>query len=334
MSNSGRIVKFDNVRGFLIVLVVLCHFLDFYAEHSLIFRGVYLFAYAFHMPLFFFLAGWFHRNKKTREKLFYYLSLYLLLKVMAYCLDVLMGKNASLSLFSAASLPWFMAAMAAFTGIAAFLENADGRTVLLISLTAGCFSGFDGSIGNQFVLARVFVFFPFFWAGKMAADGERTSDFILNGTGKFRTAGAAVLCAWGALCLLCTEKLYFLRPYFNGRFPYPSPDLSEAALRAGCYVLSFILCFAVLSLFDERRTPLAVPGRQSLSVFFWHYPLAMLTNHFHLMHICRTVPGKLLYVIPVLFIPFLLSCAPFTLPLEKLRRGCMGTEQIHPSERE
>ena len=52
--NTKRIYKWDNLKCFLIVMVVIGHFVNQYAPISNTMKSLSLFIYSFHMPLFFF----------------------------------------------------------------------------------------------------------------------------------------------------------------------------------------------------------------------------------------------------------------------------------------
>jgi fucose 4-O-acetylase-like acetyltransferase len=72
-----RDLYYDNLKGLLIILVVLCHFLGCCLTRSDYFlRSFVLFIYLFHMPLFIFVSGYFSKNvEKCRETAFYSLFL-------------------------------------------------------------------------------------------------------------------------------------------------------------------------------------------------------------------------------------------------------------------
>lgn len=55
--NAKRIYKWDNLKCFLIVMVVIGHFVNQYAPISNTMKSLSLFIYSFHMPLFIFLSG-------------------------------------------------------------------------------------------------------------------------------------------------------------------------------------------------------------------------------------------------------------------------------------
>ena len=63
---------YDNLKGLLIFLVVLCHFLGGIVSKSDVFtRTLIVFIYYFHMPLFIFISGYFSKNPdKARSSAF------------------------------------------------------------------------------------------------------------------------------------------------------------------------------------------------------------------------------------------------------------------------
>lgn len=67
-----RDLYYDNLKGLLIILVVVCHFLGCcLVKSDYILRSFILFIYFFHMPLFIFVSGYFSKNvDKCRETAF------------------------------------------------------------------------------------------------------------------------------------------------------------------------------------------------------------------------------------------------------------------------
>lgn len=69
---TERDYLYDNIKGFLIILVVLCHLLGCAMTKGDTFaRAFILFVYYFHMPLFIFISGYFSKNpEKCRNNAF------------------------------------------------------------------------------------------------------------------------------------------------------------------------------------------------------------------------------------------------------------------------
>lgn len=69
---AERDYLYDNIKGLLIIVVVLCHLLGCaMAKSDLFVRSFVLFIYYFHMPLFIFISGYFSKNiDKCRDNAF------------------------------------------------------------------------------------------------------------------------------------------------------------------------------------------------------------------------------------------------------------------------
>lgn len=160
-----RIDYWDNLKCFLIILVVVGHFIEPMVPTSIEAKRLWLFIYTFHMPLFIFIAGYFHRNTKIAEKIYMYIALGILTRILIFIPKLLWGITTSYRFFYESGIPWFMFAMALFIGSSFLLRNLNGKFVLLISVIVALFVGYDQSINDFFVLSRYFVFFPFYWAG-------------------------------------------------------------------------------------------------------------------------------------------------------------------------
>ena len=71
---SNRIALWDNLKFILITLVVAGHFADEIMDYTSIYSSIFLFIYAFHMPLFIFISGYFHSDRNTKKR-YYFISL-------------------------------------------------------------------------------------------------------------------------------------------------------------------------------------------------------------------------------------------------------------------
>ena len=51
--------------------------------------------------------------------------------------------------------------------------------------------------------------------------------------------------------------------------------------RAGCYVFSFLMCYAMIVLTPNKNIPIITTwGSKTLHVYFWHWPVIMFILHF------------------------------------------------------
>ena len=62
MSEKFRVPKWDNLKFFLILCVVIGHFIERYVGELWVYRSLFAFIYTFHMPAFLFIAGLFSKR--------------------------------------------------------------------------------------------------------------------------------------------------------------------------------------------------------------------------------------------------------------------------------
>ena len=80
--SKERIALWDNTKFLLMILVVVGHFINRNLGSSHLYQSMYLFIWSFHMPLFIFVSGLFHKNRNIKEKVISYFSIYFFLKWM------------------------------------------------------------------------------------------------------------------------------------------------------------------------------------------------------------------------------------------------------------
>ena len=64
ITKQNREYLYDNIRGILILLVVLGHALEYFRLDNKVGEFLYVFIYLFHMPVFIFISGYFSKNLK------------------------------------------------------------------------------------------------------------------------------------------------------------------------------------------------------------------------------------------------------------------------------
>lgn len=317
MEKSNRIYLFDNLKFLLITAVTVGHFADDVIEEPL-FQSLYLFIYVFHMPLFLFISGLFHRNKDIVQKVFSYLFLGYLLKAFLFLVKIILGADAEFSLFSESGVPWFMFALAAFTLIRYLLRDINPWQILFFSICSACLAGYDSSIGDFLCLSRILVFYPFYQLGTMVG---KEQILALNHSLLHKTLGALILALGAFVCFFLLEPAYQLRPLFTGRNPFPEDWYPYGGLlRLLCYSLSGLAGYALLCLIPDHRLPLCTTlGCRTIQVYFWHRPVLYLFSFSGLpAAMCASLPGRLLYLGLAVFLSLLLSLRPFAFPTGQL----------------
>lgn len=279
----------DNVKGLLVFLVILAHFLAETAGLSKAVNAVYIVLYTFHVPLFAFLSGYLSRSRRAREQaprrflpsyLFaaFGFSLFSDLVFHAYAHpgqplgDFLaqglhyLGK-AALSVFLAPGPSWFLLSLISWRLLA---PRAGRKRHLLWALLAALLAGGVGEIGYALSLSRTVVFFPFFLAGYLL-DEEAFGRLAEKARRPAVWLPAAALFAAGVyglrrLGVLGYDLLYGYTSYEKMGFGF----FQGAAARLGVFILAGLASVCVLGLMPRKATVLARWGRRSLPVYVFH----------------------------------------------------------------
>ena len=316
---SKRIPLWDNVRFFLILTVVVGHFAIEAEDYSAFFIKIFLFIYSFHMPGFFLLAGMFHRDSRIKEKTLSFFALYIVMKVLLFVLLLLLGQKPGFHLFTEDGLPWFMWAMGCFVLFAYLLRDVDRRVSIILSILLACFVGYDKSVGDAFVLSRVIVYFPFYLIG-MSLPREKLEE-LNRSRMPLRIAALAILAVWAILCVFCLDKLYFLRPLFTGRNPFPDAMYPWGPLyRLLCYAVSLLLCLCLFIAAPGKDCFFTRFGGKTLQIYFWHRALLYVLTQFGIHKLlCAALPGKAAWLLLAVGITLLLGALPLRFPMETVR---------------
>lgn len=314
---NDRISLFDNIKFFLITTVVIGHIIDFATGESSVYRGIFLFIYSFHMPVFIFLSGLFNKNKNTKTKVIGFVFLGFAIKMLFSMSGILIKGTASFKLLSDGGIPWFMFVMGIYYLTSYILRDTDKRLVLVMTVLLACFVGYDSSIGNYLYISRSIVFYPFFVLGEMVSS-EKVLEVNRSILLKFLSAFIIVL--WGIICLYNIFDIYSLRLLFTGKnsFAVVGEALEKWGLlyRLLCYAITFIVSFCIICLIPSRRIPLISSfGAKTVQVYFWHWPVIMILDKVGILDFMfRTPLGKLGAILTGIIITFVLSLRPFSFP--------------------
>lgn len=264
-----RIALWDNVKFLLMITVVVGHFINCDLDSSHLFRSAYIFIWSFHMPLFIFISGMFHKNKNVKEKAVSYFSIYAVLKILYLVLNMILHRKLKFELFTESGLPWFLFASAVFVIITYWLRDFDKKYIFVIAILLGLFSGYDKNIGDFLMLSRIIVFYPFYLLGTMV---NKEKIELLSKKVYVKVLAGAVILAWSLICFFMTEKIYIIKPLLSGRNPFGKAIVEYGFLyRAGTYILAAVigLCFILITpTFNLGK--ITVFGQRTLQVYFWH----------------------------------------------------------------
>ena len=319
-SIKKRICLWDNIKFLLIVLVVVGHFADQLVNNSNAFKSLYVFIYAFHMPLFIFISGLFFKPKDITSKCLMYISIGFALKITNFLVKYFLGLNPSFSILSDGGIPWFMFAIAIFTLLAYILRKHNKTYILFFSILLACFAGYDKEIGDFLYLSRVIIFFPFYWLGTMIEQNR-----ILEVKEKYNKLlfvfGIIILILWAYLCLVHLDLIYNLRHLFTGRNYFSNVVYQYGPFaRLLCYFISTILSIAIIGIVPNKNMKNVTNcGKKTIQVFFWHYPIIYtIFTIFNFDILCDNMYGKLIFLEIAILVAIFLSNKIFSFPTKQI----------------
>ncbi len=167
LQEKTRDFSLDNVRFFLILMVVFAHLLEVcspFAEKWLIYK----FIYTFHMPAFIFLFGYNVRYSPKRI-IFHWVIPYIIFQSLyIFFAQYVLNSDAALQYTTPYWLLWYMLVCIYYQLLLPMFDIANKRKqtialgfVIVISL----FAGYEKTIGYYMSLSRFFVFQPWFLLG-------------------------------------------------------------------------------------------------------------------------------------------------------------------------
>lgn len=287
MSASKRNIWLDNVKGFLIICVVVGHFLesgiDYSSDTS---KALFLFIYSFHMPLFIFTNGLLCEHAIADKELFYkklitFAGLFLLLKLLIFPFQKLNNPDLQFSLVETDGVPWYLFAMCVFYACAYALRKIEKRKILAVSILLSLFAGYDNGIGDVFVLSRCLVFFPWFvlgWMCKVDKLEEMLHKPIMQ------ILSPVVLVFFLLLCRIQIDSFYIFRRFFTGRSSYDTLLDNDGEMgiffRLVAYMITFVVSVCVLSILPKCKfLHLDYLGKESLQIYFFHRPVLFFLEY-------------------------------------------------------
>ncbi len=319
MKENSRIYKFDNLKFFLILMVVIGHTADFVPDWKKItvLALVRTFVYAFHMPLFIFISGLFYKDKNTSVKAFQFFSIGVLMVGLIFIGNIIIKKPGYPNILIVYGVPWYMYAMGFYYILVHLLREVNKKTLLIVSLITALLIGYTAHLGDFLALTRVIVFFPVFLLGTMT-DKERLLQ--LSEKKWLKPVSALIVVGWGLAVYRFRPFLLEIASQFSGKNVYAKLPHYLAPygiwLRLGIFAVAALLCFAFICLSPNRKLPIiSVFGTRTLQVYFWHTPFVFALVQYDIAEkLMTTLAGRLFYLALGGVIVLILSLKPFSFP--------------------
>lgn len=274
MNNKIRDNYFDNLRGFLIICVIVGNSLEYISPSTVNPHYLILFLYMFHMPLFTFISGYFCKksSRSTVEKVIDTTKIYLFAQTFYFIFNryILDRKSLRFQLLYPSWTLWYLMALIVWYIISDYTKNY--KLAFILSVATSLIVGFDESIGTYASASRVFFFMPFFIAG-MAFNKEAFIE-------KYKKYSIHLLMLTCVILIILfkirefTDVEYFFE-YSNYTF-FSASALYPFLLRLFHYIGGFIICGFFLIIFTGKKTLFTWFGKNSLVLYISHAAVIQL----------------------------------------------------------
>ena len=281
-----RVPFWDNARFATIALVVIGHAIQRQTSDSNNALVLYLFIYAFHIPAFALISGYFSKASppSTRGMLKILTDIvipYVIFQSIWTLVQFLVEGVHSLDFAQPHWTLWFLLALAAFRVALPYLVLL--RWPLLWAVLLSVAIGYSPGVDSTFSLARTIGILPFFVLGWQLRQWK-VADWWMRqrvAVWPIRAAAVAVFAAWLTVVIIeigpfrdLSVHWFFYDDSYSG---LDAQAWWAGFVRLGLIVLAVILCAAFFALIPRRETIFTVFGQATLYVYLLHsfvlYPI-------------------------------------------------------------
>lgn len=277
---TTRVPFWDNARFAAIVLVVLGHAVQRLTYDSDAAEALYLLVYAFHMPLFALVAGYFSSSAEpTRRRMARVftdlIAPYAIFETLWTLTQFFVTGRTNLDPAQPSWTLWFLLALALFRVTLPFLALL--RAPLVWAVAISVVAGYLPSIDSTFSISRFLGLLPFFTLGWWLREHDVTERFGLLAVRpvRVRVLAAGVLVGAGALAFAFVDTwrevrlgtwFFFVDAYAD----LDAPQWWAGAVRLAIIALALVLMTAFLLLIPRRETRWTPLGRYTMYVYLLH----------------------------------------------------------------
>ncbi len=264
---GARSAYWDNIKGFLIILVVFAHCL-FDMQDSPINNFLVDAIYMFHMPAFVFVSGFFSKSEHSRS---FFPTMNLLVAFVLLNGFFMLREIFSGSVFPSAIAPyfsaWYLLALIVWRLSIPFLERV--RNILPYLILFSLLAGFWKDINMAFAAVKIIVFYPYFIAGYLFSC-ETAENFKAK---KFFPFGLILLAL-----TICTGVFSYENFNLTDReiLPNSYENINGLFGRISLLIVAGLAIMSLLVISVEKNIPLlTMAGKNSLAIYLLHRPLTI-----------------------------------------------------------
>ena len=271
---STRDSFWDNLKGFLILSVVVGHLLGRFILSSEKVMALYDFINCYHIPLFVFVSGIFARKarsapeKRASKMILYYVIIQIINWAILHIFNC--PTATKFTLVIPGYTFWYLVFMAVCIMLTYFMKNANPKIWIPVTCALSLASGFE-QLGSEFSAARIVTFLPLFSAGYfLGADTDKLLQTIR--TTKIRVASGVLTAVIFVVTFLKAadfpHAVYFGLDSYD--VLYPENPLYGLVARVAFLVSAVVIGVFFMSVFPKKKTILSFIGENSLQIFLVH----------------------------------------------------------------
>ncbi len=289
---SQRDLRLDNVRGILIILVVIGHFLlPLQESNTRLITGILYVIYVFHMPCFVIVSGYYaksvYKNGRFRwGKAVQIFWLYFVYEIIVFFTEGLAYKFTSHfpNFFRESGAPWYLMSLGTWYLTIPLFHRFSGKKsaslLVLAMFPAVALLKYAVQVGSFLCLDRTISFLPFFYLGYFTTQTEldRYLDSPLKRLVDLLAVFLVILVLVGARDLFFKYNLVVYGADY-GRY---APELYGHAwlIHLVWCLMDVVISLGLIGMMLSRRMFLLTDlGRNTLQIYFLHRPIRDLLEY-------------------------------------------------------
>ncbi len=264
-----RILYFDNIKGVLILCVVLGHTLNLCSDYYRFNHNLFKLITFFMMPAFLFVTGYFakksHKPPIVRAgKMFtiFIIAQTIITLYYTYVLGIVSpDKNPLIPRYTL----WFLLTCGSLYLLEYLIRKFNFKTIFILSLIVALISGFFSEINNFLSISRTITSLPMFILGYKANE-INLKDYI----NKYRKLIFILTIIITIVFLFNMDFFLFKDIYLKYSYYIYNNPLEGFIKRILIYLVSAVFTISFLNIISKNKTIFTKLGSQTLIIYLTH----------------------------------------------------------------
>ncbi len=277
MTTDERNYLIDNLKGILIILVVLGHGLENLRKSIEVVKIIYVFIYLFHMPMFVFISGYLSKNIEKGRKnavknllipYIFFNVIWGILQLISYFFVKAKTGDVRASFFTILTPGWGMWYILSMFWWRMFLPDVIKiKRIFIFSILIGILWRFFSDVTIFMSLSRTFGFLTFFLAGYY------TSAERIQSIRNFKKIPTLFMLIIGFTIAIIFVRLNIPAEFLWADRSYGNFNLSISkciVLDMFRYIVGFMFIYAFVNLTPKHKTFLSKLGKNTMCTYLLH----------------------------------------------------------------